>query len=232
MTLITPEAILSYVKGLFTPSAAAEGADEKYSVTLVFEDGTDLSELKKAAIDAARDKYGDDLDGAEIKVLETAHGPANFLVTPGGLRLRLPWRDHPDDVASKGYPEGSTFVNTRNSSPPGVVSQIPDADGSDRPARIVNANGDVRMADGSIRPAARPVYSGARGFGLLSVFAYDVSGNKGVSFGLQGVQVTGDGERLDGRTPVEDVFSADADAVADLSDMVGEDDDSLDDLLG
>lgn len=238
MSIKTPEAILSYTDGLFEPSSAAEGADPRYSVTLVFPEGTDLTELKTEAIKAAKEEWGEELAGAERQVLQTQHGPANFLVA-GQLRIRLPWRDAPEDVANKGYPEGSTFVNVRSPNPPGVVSNIADPSNNGKPASIVSRAGDVRLKDGTVIPQARPVYSGCIGRGLLSVFAYTVSGNSGVSFGLSGVQVLDDGERLDGRASAEDEFDAEMEA-ADLSDLTDEEpagvgageDDDLGDLIG
>lgn len=236
--LTTLEAILSY-PNLFTPRAAMDGGDPKYSSAFVFEEDTDISELKRMVIQTAQEEWGDDLEGASISSLETQHGPAYFLVA-NGLRVRLPWRDQEDVIAEKGYPEGSTFINARSSNPPGVVSQIPDPSNDGKPAAIVNARGDVRYKDGTVLSGAREVYAGARARGLLSVYAYDVSGNKGVSFGLSGVQIVGDGERLDGRVDAADVFEADEDVAGDLSDLTDEEpagvgageEDDLSDLIG
>lgn len=240
----TPEAILSY-PNLFTPRAGMnDGDDPQYSTAFVFEADTDITELKRTVLQVAREEWGDDLEGAQISSLETQHGPTYFLVADGGLRIRLPWRDQEEVIEDKGYPEGSTFINARSTNPPGVVSVIPDPSNDGKPAQIVNAKGDVRYQDGTVLSGAREVYAGARGRGLLSVYAYDVSGNKGVSFGLNGVQVTGDGERLDGRQNPADVFEADEDVAGDLSDLTdeegeepaavgaGEDDDDLSDLIG
>lgn len=241
--IITPEAILSY-PNLFTPRKASPDADAKYSAAFVFEADTDISEIKRTVIQVAQEEWGDDLEGAQISSLETQHGPAYFLVADGGLRVRLPWRDQEAVISEKGYPEGSTFINARSSNPPGIVSLIPDQSNDGKPAPIVTPSGDVRMKDGNVIPGAREVYAGARARGLLSVYAYDVSGNKGVSFGLSGVQVVGDGERLDGRADAADMFEADEDVAGDLSDLTGEGeepetagataggDDDLSDLLG
>jgi hypothetical protein len=43
----------------------------------------------------------------------------------------------------------------------------------------------------------------------MNAYAYDVSGNRGVSFGLGNVQKVADGEALSSRTTAEDDFSDD-----------------------
>ena len=52
------------------------------------------------------------------------------------------------------------------------------------------------------------VYSGVYGRVSLNSFPYSASGNKGVSFGLNNVQITRDGEPLSGRSTAEDDFEA------------------------
>lgn len=235
----TPEAILSYVT-LFTPKQVEKTRGDKkvmveeYSCSFVFPDASPKTlmftdprtgeqvSLLELVLTTAKERWGDKLKGGQIKVLETQHGPANFLVA-GDLRIRLPWRDNPDDVSSKGYPEGSLFINTRTENVPGVVSTIPAGDPNNpkKPAIIVSDAGDIRLADGTTVPKARPVYSGCIGRGLVSIYSYDVSGSRGVTVGLSGVQVIRDGERLDGRAKAEDSFEADMDAVPDLGDLTG-----------
>jgi len=220
--IITPEAVLSY-PNLFKPTAVNEGDQEKYSCTLVFEEGTDIKALKSRALDVAKAKWGEKLKNPEIKTLDTQHGKANFLVA-GNLRLRLPWRDDPEDVASKGYPEGSVFISARTTRKPGVVAAYPGEDG--RPATITDES---------------KVYPGVYVKASLDCYAYDTSGNKGVTFGLGNVQVLRDGEPLAaGYVPAEDEFTATQEA-PDLSDLESSDDaedsepsgsDDLSDLLG
>lgn len=129
------------------------------------------------------------------------------------------------DWEKKGYPEGSTYFNARSQRRPGVVSQIPDAKG--KPTRITDED---------------QVVAGARVKVLVSVYAWDTKGNKGVSFGLSGVQLIRkptEEERLDGGVAAEDAFAVDLDAVADLSDLelddtsaASDDGDDLSDLMG
>lgn len=199
--LITPEAIASY------PQLTQPDEKGKYGISLVFEGGFPKS-LKQAALTALTNKYEGKLKGAKIVSLETPHGAANFLRTPGGLTLRLPWRDDPDVVANKGYPEGSAFINPRTSPgapQPGVVSEVPDEDG--KPMVIDPAK----------------VYAGCIVKASIDPYCYDTDGNAGVTFGLGNVQFIRDGERLDGRTFAQDDFDVNEEAVADLSDLTDED---------
>ena len=97
----TPEATLSFPH-LFAPWAPKNTTQEpKFSCALVFDPGTDITELRTAATLAAREKWGDELEG---------------MLAAG--QLRLPWRT---DGAKKGYAEGSTFINVRSTQAPGVV---------------------------------------------------------------------------------------------------------------
>lgn len=118
--------------------------------------------------------------------------------------LRTPFRT---DVDAKGYPEGSTFFNARSLQRPGVVSIYPDPNNDGKPTVITDESA---------------VVAGARVKAAVVAFAYDVSGNKGISFGLNSVQLLREPtaeERLDGRVAAQDTFEADQDAVADLSDL-------------
>jgi hypothetical protein len=66
------------------------------------------------------------------------------------------------------------------------------------------------------------VYSGAFARVSVTAFAYDQQGNKGVSFGLNNVQMLGGGERLLGGPRAQDEFA---------DDLPDEDTDSGSDLL-
>lgn len=70
---------------------------------------------------------------------------------------------------------------------------------------------------------AEDVYSGCLLRASISVFAYNKAGNKGVSFGLNNVQVLRKGERLDNRKDAREEFSEwqDPDAPADGTDPIG-----------
>ncbi len=117
--VITPEAVLSYPH-LFEPNTPPGAAEPVYSCALVFTKGTDLSELKKAALAAAQEKFGN---------------KAESLIRDG--KLRMPFRT---DAEDKGYPEGSVFMNVKNKSKPGIVSIYPGPDGKPQP---INDEGQI-----------------------------------------------------------------------------------------
>jgi hypothetical protein len=114
--LKTPEAILSY-PFLFVPRPNDDGK-LKYSTSLVFVEGTDLSELKKAVLAAAEEKFGSKAE--ELIRLKKIHTP-----------FRTDWE-------AKGYPAGSTFINVTTEKRPGVVSIYKGPDG--KPAPITDAD--------------------------------------------------------------------------------------------
>ncbi len=173
--LITPFGILSF-PNLFTPRPPAEGADPRYSLTLVFDQQAQASNefkiLKDAVAQCAREKWGNKM-------------PSN---------LRSPFRDAAEkDYA--GYEEGFIFINAWTKTAPGLVG----------PSRedILDPN-DIwagQLARASVKP-----------------FAYDNSGNKGVAFGLENVQIGKfDMPRLDGRTAAHKAFG-DADVSSYMAD--------------
>ena len=92
--------------------------------------------------------------------------------------LRSPFRDQADKAGQyEGYVPGALFLNVTSMPQPQVV-------------------------DATVQPIIEPakLYSGCYGRASLRAFAYDNSGNKGVSFGLQNVQKTRDGDSLAGRS--------------------------------
>lgn len=103
--------------------------------------------------------------------------------------MRNPFRDQGevtdnDGKLREGYVEGAVFIRASAKQKPGIVG--PDA--------------KTRIEDES------DVYGGCWGRAQVRPFYYDVSGNKGVSFGLQNFQKTRDGESLGGRIKPEDAF--------------------------
>ena len=117
--VITPEFRLSF-PNLFKAVAAEEGEEKKFSACLVFDKDADLTALKKAAIFAMREKFGDKADDG---------------IRSG--KLNLPWRDDPDDVAEKGYAVGSTFMNVRTNNKPQVVLNVKDPE-TGRPQHLTD----------------------------------------------------------------------------------------------
>ena len=116
--------------------------------------------------------------------------------------VRMPFRK---DAEAKGYKAGSVFVNARSEQKPGVVYRHAGPDG--KPAIIPDSKIKEEM------------YPGERVRAQIRAFAYDTSGNKGVSFALNNVQRMGNGTapRLDNRQAATDAFEADLNAApADL----------------
>lgn len=163
--VMTPEFRVSFPNVFRPGKALQEGAKPKYSLTMLFPKGADLSKLKAAAKGAAVDKWGAD----EKK------WPKN---------LRLPFRDQ-GEKEFEGYEEGAIFINATSSNKPGLVdSQVQD---------IIEEH---------------EFYPGCYARATVRAFAYDQAGNRGISFGLQNVQKTKDGEPLGGRTRPSDDFEA------------------------
>ena len=119
---------------------------------------------------------------------------------------KLKWPFRTDD--DKGYPEGSCFISPRSKDKPLVVGRFKDP--TDGKAVVIE--------DEAV------VYAGSIVKGLVKAYCYDRSGNKGVTFGLNGIQKWADGDRLDGRVSARDAFDAEEPVTADLADMTGEDD--------
>jgi len=150
-----------------------------------------------------------DLHGLKAAALEAANEKYGDKAA-GMIRAgKLKWPFKTDD--EKGYPEGATFISPRSKDKPPVVGRFKDpADGK-----------AVVIEDEQV------VYAGAIVKGLVKAYCYDRSGNRGVTFGLNGIQKWADGDRLDGRVSARDAFDAEEPAVADLADMTGEDDEDV-----
>lgn len=194
--LITPKLRLSY-PWLFhakPPQDPDSKEKPKFTTVLLFEAGTDLKAMKQAAMDVAQSRWSEAAD----------------LIRKG--KVRWPFRDDADDVAEKGYPEGSTFMNVNSKSQPGVVNAL---------TEVVTDEDEA--------------YAGRYAKVSLTAYTYDVNGNRGVTFGLNNVQLLENGERLDGRRAPQDEFDVEESALADLSDMdeeaIEEGGDALADLV-
>lgn len=201
--IITPVAILSFPH-VFEPWKGPDGQQApKFGATFIFPQGTDLSGLKAAVLQAAREKFGPEAD-QQIRA----------------GKLRMPFRT---DVEEKGYPAGSTFIGARRDpmyGPVGVYSRVKGDDG--KPREITREE--------QVLGNPNEIYAGAKVRGLLTCFGYDRNGNRGVSFGLVAVQKVEDGERLDNRASGRDLFEADlSEEPASLEQIGGQD--NLDDLM-
>lgn len=97
--VITPLARLSY-PAIFKPAKALNDGEAKYQCELIFAPGTDLSELKQAATQAAIDKWG------------AGKVPKN---------LRTPFREGDREREGKDGYDGCVFIGARSKDKPGVV---------------------------------------------------------------------------------------------------------------
>jgi hypothetical protein len=89
----------------------------------------------------------------------------------------------------------------------------------------VNSKTKPGIVDRSVKPIedSSEVYSGCYARVSINAFAYNTSGNKGISFGLNHVQKLRDGEFLGGRSKAEDDFD---EVEPDDGDLFGDGDDS------
>ncbi len=200
-TLITAVALLSYPH-LDEPQQPKNGKGKaKYSVSLVFAPGTDITALQEAVAEAGVDKFG----ASAVAKLKS-----NGLKNP----IRM-------DAESKGYPEGSIFINARSEQQPGMVYLWPDKS-TGKPELVIPglAVSGYELTDADKKRIKEVFYPGAKVRAQLTAFGYD-NESKGVSFGLNHIQlVDGTTPRIDGRKAAEDTFEADASmAPADLSDI-------------
>jgi hypothetical protein len=186
---------------LFEPRGY-QGSAPKYSAALIFPEGTDLKALKAVVLAVAKDKWGD--KGAQV--LKSMRDPA--------------FRDGENKA---GYPKGSTYISAKSTRQPGIVTR--EADRATGKPKLISE-------DAATEPGgANEMYPGVQVKALLSVYASEGGGNKGVYFGLEGLQRWEDGERLDGRAAVVDVFDGEMPDDADLADLVDEDEEGIDEIL-
>jgi hypothetical protein len=125
---------------------------------------------------------------AKLKQAVMATAKAAFGENVAMNTLRLPLRSNAERADKPEYPQGGAFISAWSKDRPGVVD----------------------VASQPIIDAAT-VWAGQKARFLLSPFSYSQSGNKGVSFGLQHVQIVDpDMPRIDGRIAVEHAFESEA----------------------
>jgi len=118
-------------------------------------------------------------------------------------RLRSPFRDGDDEDEDRGEAyQGKIFIYASGKSKPGVIDR---------------SKNPIESAD--------EFYSGCFARATVNAFAYDTKGNKGVSFGLNNIQMLAKGDHLDNRVAAEDDFD-------DYQDDGEGGSDDLDDELG
>lgn len=99
--VITPEFRVSF-PAVFT-AKAFQNQEPKYSVVMLFSKKTDISELKKAAMNAAAEKFGND----------KTKWPKN---------LKMPFRDGDEKADTPGYKD-TIFVTASSKQRPGLVDR-------------------------------------------------------------------------------------------------------------
>ena len=103
-SLITPKFRMSF-PALFTQAKPMKDGDEpKYSITCLFPPGCDLSNLQKAAVACAVDKWGD---------------TARDKIAKG--KIRSPFRKQDEKEGMEGYEPGGIFIIARSGTKPNVV---------------------------------------------------------------------------------------------------------------
>jgi hypothetical protein len=119
---------------------------------------------------------------------------------PRNLKTTLRDGDEEGDMEKNPELEGCMFMSVRSKTRPGLV---------DRELEPITDSEEI--------------YSGCYARVSLNGFAYNNSGNRGVSFGLNHVQKLADGEYLGGRSKAEDDF--------DVIDDDDDDDEDAEDLI-
>lgn len=141
---------------------------------------------------------------AEALEVVKAKWPAKYEQYLQSEGFKKGFRKDPKD----GYPEGSIYINARSNNQPGMVYSILDP-ATGKPARVKQE--DVKKV----------FYPGAIVRGLVSIYAFDTDGNRGVTFGLEGLQFVKDAPRIDNRVNAEDAFEADlSQKPASLDDLI------------
>jgi hypothetical protein len=98
-----------------------------------------------------------------------------------------------EDVESSGFPtEYKCFIRMKTKNKPGMVDRFADP----------KTGKPIPLADPS------DLYSGSKARCLVSLKYWDIDGGKSVTWYVNHIQKTGDGERIDGRVAAEDAFEA------------------------
>ena len=98
--IMTPVFRVSFPE-VFKAKAAEEGGEPKFSISMLFEKGEDLSRMQNLLLEAAKEKWGDDVN---VK------------------SLRRPFRDQGEKEIS-GYVDGAYFASASSKQKPAVVDE-------------------------------------------------------------------------------------------------------------
>lgn len=185
--------VLSYPQ-LFTPKLppnARPGQKARYSAQFLIPKDLNIRELEEICLNMLVEKWGE-------KVQE-------MLSYPPPNNLKWPFRrDNIKQDGSKRFDEEKykCFISAWSESPPGLVERYAGPDG--KPKKVLQPSQDLFYPGAVVNVSVNP-------------FVYDQTGNRGVNFGLQNLQMWDKGERLDNRVAAEDQFTAEAPPAVDLS---------------
>lgn len=119
--------------------------------------------------------------------------------------LRSPFRSG-DEKGDEAY-AGAIFINSTSKLKPGIVG------------------GSIDPLTGKLRVIEDPaeIYAGCYVIAAVRAYAYEAKGNRGVAFGLQGLQKIGDGEPIGGGAVRADTFfsAVDPSSVTKVEDIFG-----------
>ena len=186
----TPEFRVSFPK-VFKAEAFKEGDEAKFSITMLFDKKAQESQAFKA------------MKGESKKAFVKHHGADVWEKTP---------------KCAFGWPVG--YYNPFKTADKEKIEKY---DGYDADTIIVRASTKfkVPIVDESVNPFLDQdlFYAGCYAFAVVAMNPYGKPNdiNKGVSFFLQGVQKTRDGEAFSGRARAEDMFES----VAETSNEAG-----------
>ena len=207
-SVMTPLARLSFANLAKARLAqnAGDGAKPKFSATLVFDpskmtpkDKARLKEMKKLALDAMRDKFGDKAFKSDNKL-------------KSGFRMPFRKGEEKSDQYPDSFEDHFIFINAKTESAPGVADARNGKDDSGK------------WPEAEDRSEA---YSGCYVRATVQFYGYDVSGNKGVGVGLNNILIIRDGERLGGGISAKDDFQDIDDDELDIDDDDEEDENDL-----
>jgi len=171
-----------------------EDQEPKYSLVMLFDKKTDLS---KPAMNKKGQALSASMRGAALAAASEKWGNDQ---KKWPKNLKMPFRDGSERADTAGY-DGTIFVTASSKIQPGLVNQ--------QRQPILNE---------------KDFYAGCYARAEVIAFAYDKAGNKGVSFSLQNIQKTRDGDAFSGRRNAEDVFDAVEDLDGESSDDSYEED--------
>jgi hypothetical protein len=208
MSLFTPKVVISYPHLYVAkmPPNPRPGQMARFSCVLLFpnvmdeEDQALMLAMQQAALAKAVEKWGSEAKVQEMMQMEPPH------------RLKWPFRkdnQKADGTIKWDKEKFKCFISPWSETAPGVVSRWADPnDPKRRPMKILDPS---------------KIFAGCIVKASVNPFAYDQTGNRGVAFGLQNVQLWQheDVERLDNRASAEDEFQAEAPPEGALASLTG-----------